>query len=494
MKTTDNYLAVDLGATSGRTILATLENGKLEMEELTRFANPIIHLTGHCFWDIYALYNEIIAALRETHRRGISLRSIGIDTWGVDFVMFGKDGLPLGSPFCYRDNHTDGEPERFFEQMPAEDLYALTGIQVMNFNSLFQLSALRRQQCSALEAADKLLFIPDALSYMLTGQAVTEYTVASTSQLLDARQREFAEDLLQKVGLTRSKFGRMVQPGEQIGTLSPEIQQLTGLGAVPVIAVAGHDTASAVAAVPAEGREFAYLSSGTWSLMGIESDEPIMNERSCAENFTNEGGVEGTIRFLKNICGLWLLERCRSEWEAEGQNVGYAQLIEDALKVTPFRSLIFPDAVDFANPLSMPEAIRNYCQRTHQPVPETPAEMTRCIFDSLALRYRQVFELLKSFSARPIRVLHIIGGGSRNQLLNQFTANAIGCTVIAGPSECTALGNLMFQAKADGKMANVAEMRRVIAANSDTVTYQPADSAEWEAAYQKFETIINSLK
>jgi rhamnulokinase len=261
-----------------------------------------------------------------------------------------------------------------------------------------------------------------------------------------------------------------------------------------VIAVAGHDTASAVAAVPAEGREFAYLSSGTWSLMGIESDEPIMNERSCAENFTNEGGVEGTIRFLKNICGLWLLERCRSEWEAEGQNVGYAQLIEDALKVTPFRSLIFPDAVDFANPLSMPEAIRNYCQRTHQPVPETPAEMTRCIFDSLALRYRQVFELLKSFSARPIRVLHIIGGGSRNQLLNQFTANAIGCTVIAGPSECTALGNLMFQAKADGKMANVAEMRRVIAANSDTVTYQPADSAEWEDAYQKFETIINSLK
>jgi rhamnulokinase len=486
------FLAVDLGATSGRTIIGRVSDNNLEMEELTRFPNAIINLCGHCFWDIYALYNEIIKALHEVKRRNIAIDSIGIDTWGVDFVLIGADGLPLGSPFCYRDSHTAGEPARFFEKVPADKLYATTGIQVMDFNSLFQLSALRRQHSSALDAADKILFIPDALSYMLTGNAVTEYTIASTSHMLDAETREFDPNLLAALSLDRDRFGKLVMPGATIGTLTKQIQELTGLGAIPVIAVAGHDTASAVAAVPAKSKEFAYLSSGTWSLMGIEVDSPIINDRSRAENFTNEGGVEGTIRFLKNICGMWLLERCRAEWERDGKNISYPDLIAGAMEVTPFHSLIFPDAACFANPQSMTQAIRDYCQATSQPVPETCAEFTRCIFDSLALRYRQVLTLLGEFAPYQIKVLHIIGGGSRNTLLNQFTANATGCKVIAGPSECTAIGNIMIQAQAAGVVKNLADMRVLIADNSDLVEFTPQNADEWNNAYEKFLKIINA--
>ena len=480
-----HFFAVDLGATSGRTILGSLGEGKMELRELTRFPNHIIETGGHFFWDIYALYNEIINGLKVVAKEGITIQSIGIDTWGVDFVFIGKDGGLLRNPYCYRDPHTVGAMEEYFTHIPKEKVYDITGIQFMNFNSLFQLSTLKRNGCSALEAADKILFIPDALSYMLTGKMVTEYTIASTSQILNPRTKKFEKELLDVVGVKEEQWGRFVFPGEQIGTLTEEIQKMTGLGAVPVIAVAGHDTASAVAAVPAQNENFAYLSSGTWSLMGIEVKDAIINQKSYNMNFTNEGGIEGTTRFLKNICGMWLLERCRKEWDAT-QNYSYPELIEAALAVPAFRSLINPDAPCFANPSSMIEAIRHYCLETNQPVPETYGEITRCIFDSLALRYKQVFGYLQDMAPFNIEKLHIIGGGSKNNQLNQFTCNAVGVPVVAGPSEGTAIGNIMLQAKANGLVKDIAEMRQLISTSIETVQFTPEQPEAWEEAYQKY--------
>lgn len=480
-----HFFAVDLGATSGRTILGCLGEGKMELRELTRFPNHIIETGGHFFWDIYALYNEIINGLKVVAKEGITIQSIGIDTWGVDFVFIGKDGGLLRNPYCYRDPHTVGAMEEYFTHIPKEKVYDITGIQFMNFNSLFQLSTLKRNGCSALEAADKILFIPDALSYMLTGKMVTEYTIASTSQILNPRTKKFEKELLDVVGVKEEQWGRFVFPGEQIGTLTEEIQKMTGLGAVPVIAVAGHDTASAVAAVPAQDEKFAYLSSGTWSLMGIEVKDAIINQKSYNMNFTNEGGIEGTTRFLKNICGMWLLERCRKEWDAT-QNYSYPELIEAALAVPAFRSLINPDAPCFANPSSMIEAIRHYCLETNQPVPETYGEITRCIFDSLALRYKQVFGYLQDMAPFNIEKLHIIGGGSKNNQLNQFTCNAVGVPVVAGPSEGTAIGNIMLQAKANGLVKDIAEMRQLISTSIETALFTPEQPEAWEEAYQKY--------
>ena len=480
-----HFFAVDLGATSGRTILGSLGEGKMELRELTRFPNHIIETGGHFFWDIYALYNEIINGLKVVAKEGITIQSIGIDTWGVDFVFIGKDGGLLRNPYCYRDPHTVGAMEEYFTHIPKEKVYDITGIQFMNFNSLFQLSTLKRNGCSALEAADKILFIPDALSYMLTGKMVTEYTIAATSQILNPRTKKFEKELLDVVGVKEEQWGRFVFPGEQIGTLTEEIQKMTGLGAVPVIAVAGHDTASAVAAVPAQNEKFAYLSSGTWSLMGIEVKDAIINQKSYNMNFTNEGGIEGTTRFLKNICGMWLLERCRKEWDAT-QNYSYPELIEAALAVPAFRSLINPDAPCFANPSSMIEAIRHYCLETNQPVPETYGEITRCIFDSLALRYKQVFGYLQDMAPFNIEKLHIIGGGSKNNQLNQFTCNAVGVPVVAGPSEGTAIGNIMLQAKANGLVKDIAEMRQLISTSIETALFTPEQPEAWEEAYQKY--------
>ncbi len=477
------FAAVDLGATSGRVILATVGDGKISLEEILRFPDPIIEMQGHFYWDLPAIYKSVIDGLGAIAARGEKIESIGIDTWGVDFTMFGRDGAMLRLPYCYRDPHTEGAPEKFFERMPCRTLYEKTGIQIMNFNSVFQFDTLRRNGCSALEAADKILFIPDALAYLLTGNAVTEYTIASTAQMIDPRTRQWDADILGELGLAPEKFGRMVMPGDAIGTLTAEVQRLTGLGAVPVVAVASHDTGSAVAAVPAENDDFAYLSSGTWSLMGIESKEPIIDERSFAMNFTNEGGVEGTVRVLKNICGMWLLERCRAEWP----ETDYSKITAEAERVEPFRSVINPDAQCFANPASMTEAIAEYCRRTGQPVPETVGQYARCIFESLALRYRQVTEMLKTLSQHPIERLYVIGGGARNEMLNRFTADATGIPVETGSSESTAIGNVMMQAKHAGVAGSMAEMRRIIRASlTDSRRYEPADGDKWQAAYEMY--------
>ena len=477
------FAAVDLGATSGRVILAAIDGDEIALEEISRFPDPIIEMQGHFYWDLPAIYKSVIEGLGAIAARGVAIESVGIDTWGVDFAMFGRDGALLRLPYCYRDPHTDGAPEKFFERMPCKTLYEKTGIQIMNFNSVFQFDSLRRNGCSALEAADKILFIPDALAYMLTGNAVTEYTIASTAQMIDPRTKQWDPDIMNELGLSPEKFGRMTMSGDMIGTLTAEAQRLTGLGAVPVVAVASHDTGSAVAAVPAEDDNFAYLSSGTWSLMGIESKEPIIDERSFAMNFTNEGGVEGTVRVLKNICGMWLLERCRAEWP----ETNYSEIAAAAERSEPFRSVINPDAPCFANPLSMTEAIADYCRRTGQPVPESVGQYARCIFESLALRYRQVIEMLKTLSPHPIEKLYVIGGGARNEMLNRFTADATGIPVETGSSESTALGNVMMQAKHAGVAGSVAEMRGMIRASlADSRRYEPTDGERWQAAYEMY--------
>ena len=479
------FFAVDLGATSGRTVLGSLQDGRIRLQEWSRFDNRIIQTGGHYYWDIYALYAEILTALKRTVAEGVHIDSIGIDTWGVDFVLLGKDGSILSNPICYRDPHTEGMMGDYFETvMTKKEVYRRTGIQFMNFNTLFQLYAMKRQRNSALEAADKILFVPDALSYMLTGNQICEYTIASTGQILDPRHADLDAAIIQSVGLKRSQFGKLTMPGTIIGTINSEVKRITGLGDVPVVAVAGHDTASAVAAVPAADHHFAYLSSGTWSLMGIETEEPIIDELSFKRNFTNEGGIEGTTRFLKNICGMWLYERCRKEWtDAPKEHI---TLQEEAMKAQPFQCVINPDDPSFANPPFMVQAIQDYCRKTGQHVPEGYAEICRCIFESLALRYRQVFDYLKEMAHFDINVLHIIGGGSKNKFLNQFTADSLGVKVLAGPQECTAIGNVMLQAKACHDVKDIWDMRRIISKSFELTSFSPKNVNEWENAYQRF--------
>ncbi|MDY4991422.1 MAG: rhamnulokinase [Prevotella sp.] len=484
------FFAVDLGATSGRTIVGTLDDGKVILEELTRFDNNLIEANGHFYWDIYALYFEIIKGLKAAKQRDLCITSIGIDTWGVDFVCVAEDGS-VSQPIAYRDPHTFDAMDDYLENvMSREKVYDVTGIQFMNFNSIFQLYAMKRAGNSALKNAQKILFIPDALSYMLTGNMVCEYTIASTAQLLDPRTGQLDPRLLASIGLTQSKFGRMVNPGDLVGTLTADVQKQTGYGAIPVIAVAGHDTGSAVAAVPAKNEKFAYLSSGTWSLMGIETKKAIINHISYERNFTNEGGIEGTTRFLKNICGMWLYERCRKEWTDAPKS--HPELIAEAMKQPAFQSIINPDDACFANPSSMIDAIQTYCKETNQHVPQGYAEICRCIFDSLALRYRQVFSYLTEMASFPIEVLHIIGGGSLNDNLNQFTANSCGVEVLAGPQEGTALGNIMVQAKAAGEVKDLWDMRKVIANSLNLKRFSPADKEIWDAAYVKYLKILSA--
>ena len=478
MSTETHYLAVDLGATSGRTILATFDGSKVDMREMTRFKHPMVPMGGHLYWDLPHLYNEILEGLRKVAAEGIEIQSVGIDTWGVDFAFFGKDGQPIGLPHCYRDEYTSGEMDRYFaDRMPSKQVYEKTGIQFMEFNSLFQLSAQRREDSDVLKAADKILFMPDALTYLLTGEAVCEYTIASTSQILNPVTGDLDPGLLSTLGLSRDHFGRLVQPGEVVGTLTPQVQKATGLGPVKVVAVAGHDTASAVVSVPAKGANFAYLSCGTWSLLGIESPKPIITERSFQENFTNEGGIDGTTRFLKNICGLWIFEKCREDFYKDpvrfpGAPQGIKELTAKCLE-SDYDGIIFPDDELFVHPDSMTAAICEYCRRTGQKAPETVADYLRCIYRSLALRYKEVIALLAEMGGFPIDSLNVIGGGSQNPYLMQFAADACGIPVVCGPTEGTALGNTLVQLRAAGKVGDLQQMRQISAASVELKTYFP---------------------
>jgi rhamnulokinase len=481
-----SFLAFDIGATSGRTILGTLENGRLHMKELTRFPNQMLQIGDHFHWNIYALFEYLKAGLAVAKNEGIEITSIGIDTWGVDFALIAEDGTVLGAPYAYRDPHTLDAPERFFRLIPREKVYDLTGIQVMNFNSLYQLFALSQADNSLLKATKSILFMPDALAYLLTGNKVVEYTIASTSQILNPRTKKFEKELLDMAGVSPAVLGDIVMPGHVIGPLRDDIAEESELGKVQVVAVAGHDTASAVAAVPASNENFAYLSSGTWSLMGIEVKDAIINETTAKLNFTNEGGIEGTTRFLKNITGMWLLEQCLKEWKKEGITYAYEKLVQMADTVPAFKSLIDPDHVSFANPGSMTKAIAEYCLYSGQPTPESHAEFVRCIFESLSLKYNYVLGILKELASFAIEKLHVIGGGSKNPLLNQWTANAIGIPVVAGPSEATAIGNIMIQAKAAGVVDSLQEMRKIIGESVQLDEFVPENTELWTEAYQQF--------
>lgn len=484
------FLAIDLGATSGRSVLLTLTDGKIKMRELTRFPNDILELHNKCYWNVYSIFQSIKDALTLCAEKNIPIESVGVDTWGVDFGYIAGDGTLLGLPRAYRDPYTNGLPKEYFKRIPREEVYKVTGIQIMDFNSLFQLFAACREQFAPLKSAERILFMPDLISYMLTGEKVCEYTDASTSQIINPVTRKFERNLLEAAGISPSLLTDLIMPGTQVGILTESVSTETGVGQLPVIAVAGHDTASAIVAVPATSPYFAYLSSGTWSLMGIEVEHPIINEESYRMNFTNEGGIEGTTRFLKNITGMWLLEQCRKEWEHQGKTYTYSQLVEMAQTGAPFISLLNPDDPQFANPRSMTKAIAFYCEQTTQPVPQTHAQFIRCIFESLALRYREVLDMLNNMAPFSIKQLHVIGGGSRNRLLNQFTANAIGIPVIAGPSEATAIGNGLVQAKAAGLVADRWEMRRIIAASVELETFTPCDETLWQDAYSKYQSVI----
>ncbi|MDR2026414.1 MAG: rhamnulokinase [Prevotellaceae bacterium] len=486
MNNIHHFLAFDLGATSGRSILATLQDGKVILKELTRFPNRIIRIGDKYYWNIYSLFEELKNGLRAAGNEKIKIDSVGIDTWGVDFVYVAEDGTFSGLPRAYRDPYTNGAPEEYFKKISRKEVYELTGIQIMNFNSLFQLYAASKESSSALKAAKNILFMPDALSYMLTGNRVCEYTIASTSQILNPRTKEFESGLFEPVGISPSVMPPLVMPGTVTGNILDSICRECGIEQPPVIAVAGHDTASAIAAIPAENENFAYLSSGTWSLMGIEVKEPVISEQSFSLNFTNEGGIEGTTRFLKNITGMWLLEQCRKEWESQGKSYTYDEIVRMSDSVEGFRSIIDPDCPAFANPASMTEAIAAYCTETDQKIPGNHAEYIRCIFDSLALKYKYVLDCLRQVAPFGIERLHVIGGGSQNKLLNQLIANSIGLPVIAGPSEATAIGNVMVQAKGLGLVKSLSEMRAIIGNSVSPETFYPENSAQWDEAYEKF--------
>lgn len=488
-----SFLAFDLGATSGRAVIGTLNREKFDIEEIHRFPNNIIEIHGKYYWNIYSLYEELKKALSICAEKDIKPCSIGIDTWGVDFGYIAADGTLMALPRAYRDPYTNGIPEEYFKIISRKELYDRTGIQIMNFNSLFQLFAAKKENSETLRNAHKILFIPDLLSYLLTGKMVCEYTEASTSQLIDPEKHSFDCSLLEMAEISSDILLPPVMPGSLIGELTDALARETGIGKVPVYAVAGHDTASAIAATPATDCNFAYLSSGTWSLMGIESEKPIINEETLNNNFTNEGGIDGTTCFLKNITGMWLLEQCRKEWSKEGLEYSYDEIIKMAKEAEPFRSLINPDDPCFANPCSMTKAIDEFCKKTGQLLPASHGEFIRCIFDSLTLCYKDTLKNLCHIAPFEIKKLHIIGGGSRNSFLNQLTANATGITVVAGPAEATAIGNCMIQARAAGIIGDRWQMRRLINDVLPPDIYIPQEQENWENAYKKYKELLEAV-
>lgn len=483
------HLAIDLGAESGRAVLGTLADGKLEMTEIHRFANKMLPLRGHLHWDVYQLYENILQALALAPG---DIQSIGIDTWGVDFGILDRNGNLMGLPFAYRDDRHPEAMAAFLRQMPADRLYSLTGTELLPFNTLFQLEACRNEDLAWLEDGADLLFLPDLLAYLLTGVKKTEFSFASTSQLMDPRTGQWETSLLQAVGVSPSMMQPVVPAGTLLGELSADVVKATGghLAGVPVVAVASHDTACAVAAVPAEGSGWAFISSGTWSIMGVESDQPTINEATFKAGFTNEGSASGNILLMKNIIGLWIVQGLRKAWSREGDDVTYAQMAEMASQAKPFAALVDPDQPTFLNPDDMVAAYRQECRRTGQTPPETRADMLKSVLESISFKYRYVRDQLIAVGKGPIERLHIIGGGSQNHVLCQCTADALGVPVIAGPAEGTAAGNLLIQAVALGALPGFDSIREVVRRSVQLETYEPENTPAWDAQYSRFLSIV----
>ncbi|HZJ58093.1 MAG TPA: rhamnulokinase [Clostridia bacterium] len=486
MRTLD-LLAFDFGASGGRGILGRFDGEKLAMDELHRFSNDPVEVGGHLYWDVLRLFwNMQEALLKYGARENGSFASLGIDTWGVDYGLLDRDGELLGNPYHYRDVRTEDMMEEAFTKMPREMIFQKTGIAFQKFNTLYQLLSTVIKKPDMMDRAETLLFMPDLLAYFLSGEKSTEFTEASTGQLLDANTGHWCGDLLEAMSIPKNIFTNIQQPGSLRGRIKADLAKTLGVGSVPIIAVASHDTGSAVAAVPNTEGNYAYLSSGTWSLMGVEVDKPVINEKTLGWNYTNEGGVNGTYRLLKNIMGLWIIQECKREWDRRGEVYSYDEMAAMASAAAPFKAFIDPDHDSFYSPGEMPKKIQKFCRDTGQWVPETKGEILRCVFESLAMKYRWSLEKLEEITEKSLDVLHIVGGGSQNGLLNQLTANAISRPVICGPVEATAIGNLMVQAMALGEVANLREIRQVVKRSFPTEDYLPKDTRAWDSAYEEF--------
>ena len=486
---TKRVLAFDFGASSGRAIIGCFDGDKITLQEIHRFSNDPVSVGGTVYWDVLRLFHEIKQGIIKAKIAG-GFDSIGIDTWGVDFGLIDSEGKLMENPVHYRDARTVGLVDEAFKTMPKEKLYGITGIQFMELNTLFQLISLKKYRPWMLERAEKMLFMPDLFGYMLTGKMCAEYSIASTSQLIDLGKRTWSKEILAAFGIKESIFAPLVQPGTVLGELSKEICEECGVDPVPVISVCGHDTQSAITSVPCEDGDFAFLSSGTWSLFGTELDKPIVNETSMNINITNEGGFGGSTGFLKNIIGLWLIQESRRQWKREGKEYSYADLEKLALAAEPFKCFIDPDAPEFVPHGNIPERVREFCRKTGQYVPETVGEIMRCIYESLAMKYRLTFEKLRECTERDYPVIHVIGGGTKDGLLCQMTANSCDRTVKAGPIEATVMGNVAVQLMSDGSVKDIGQARKIVAASSELKTFEPADTDKWAQAYEDFLKVI----
>lgn len=496
-KAVSSYLAIDLGASSGRHLAGRFDGTRLELDEIYRFENGPIAAAGRQFWDLLAQWQHVCQGLRAAAALPDKVRSVGVDTWGVDFALLGRGDELLGNPVHYRDPRTDGLLERAFEVVPREEIFSHTGLQFLQFNTLFQLWAMRLADSSQLDAAQRLLMMPDAFHWLLTGEKSNELTNATTTQCFDPRRQAWAGELLERFQIPARLFGPITPPGTKLGPLTSEVARETGLAGVDVVLPGTHDTASAVAAVPAatapsEAPNWCYISSGTWSLMGVEVPRPVINQKCLELNLTNEGGIGGTTRLLKNISGLWLVQECRRVWNAAGGNFSWEDLSRLSDAARPLVSLIDPDDRVFLAPENMPEAIREFCRRTGQPVPQDEGAVVRCAIESLALRCRLVLDWLEQLTAARIETVHVVGGGAQNVQLCQATADACGRLVLAGPVEATAIGNLAVQAIAAGDFASIAEAREVVRRSFPPRRFEPRDRAKWEAAFQRFATLVPS--
>jgi len=478
------YLAFDFGAESGRAVLAHLQSGILTTEEVHRFQNEPVEYGGSLHWDVPRLWLEVRKSLACVEQ--VELAGIGVDAWGVDYALLGERGELLQNPYHYRDRRTQGIMEEVFRNVRKEEIYGATGIQFMRINTLYQLFAAQRDTPTLVKAAKQLLTIPDLFNYWLTGNAVCEFTNATTTQLVDPFRRSWATDLMQKVGLPPELPAPIVEPGTIIGTLRPSMAQNSSLARTPVIAPACHDTGSAVAAITARDGT-AFLSSGTWSLIGTELNAPIVTPQALKLNFTNEGGVNGTTRLLKNVMGLWILQGCRNYWSTKGQSADYRELVELAGREPAFKHLVDPDDECFLRPANMPAAVDDFCRKTNQPAPSSPGAYVRCVMESLALKYRRVLCSLEQLCGKRIDQIRVIGGGSKNRLLNQFTADATGKRVLAGPAEATALGNIAIQILATGDASSLQEVRAIVDRSFPTEVFEPLEADKWERQTERFE-------
>lgn len=486
---TKRVLAFDFGASSGRAIIGCFDGEKITLQEVHRFSNDPVSVGGTVYWDVLRLFYEIKQGIIKARMAG-GFDSIGIDTWGVDFGLIDKEGKLMENPIHYRDARTVGMVDEAFKTMPKEKIYGITGIQFMELNTLFQLISLKKNRPWMLERADKMLFMPDLFAYMLTGKMCAEYSIASTSQIIDLETKSWSKELLEAFGIKEDIFAPLVKPGTVLGMLAPEICEECGVDPVPVISVCGHDTQSAITSVPCEDGKFAFLSSGTWSLFGTELEKPIVNETSLNINITNEGGFDDTVGFLKNIIGLWLIQESRRQWQRQGEDYSYADLEKLALAAEPFKCFIDPDAPEFVPHGNIPKRVQEFCEKTGQYVPQTVGEIMRCIYESLAMKYKLTFEKLCECTERDYPVIHVIGGGTKDTLLCQLTANSCNRTVKAGPIEATVMGNVAVQLMSDKSVADISEARKIVANSSELKVYEPADVDKWEEAYQNFIGIV----